>query len=118
MPDGGHAAEIERRVGLGERVDSGRDVEKRLGPAAARADPPVLEVPGGKPVRREIEAERGHERAVVPRAPVAAVHDDGDGMRPGALGQEELDELARVAAVAMDRRRPAHGRVFPRCEPA
>ena len=55
VADGGDALEIERSVDVGERVDSGRDVEERLGPASTCSDAPVLEIPGGEPVRGEVQ---------------------------------------------------------------
>ena len=65
VADGDDALEIERRVQLREQVDAGCDVEEGLGPTASAADAPVLEVPGGEPVGREIDAEIGHQRPVV-----------------------------------------------------
>ena len=99
MPDGRDALQVERCVELRECVDTRCNVEQRLGPAAAVPDPPVLEVPGGEPVCREIEAERGHERAVVLLSPVPAVDDDHQSVRPGAFREEQLRELARMIAV-------------------
>ena len=98
--------EVERRVQRGERVDAGCDVEERVRPPAAGADAAVLEVPGGDAVGGEVDADPLHQRPVVLGAPVSAVDDDADGKRPGAGGQEELPELARVGAVRV--RRPSH----------
>ena len=102
VPDRGNAREIERRLDVGERVDSGGHVQERLRPPASAADAAVLEVPRGEAVRGQVEAEPLHERAVVLRAPVPAVHDDGNRMRPGARRQEELADLAGTAAVCVN----------------
>ena len=111
VPHGDDAREIERRVELLERVDCRRDVEERLRPPASRPDAPVLEVPRGEAVGGEVDADPLHQRAVVLRAPVPAVHDDGNRMRPGARGEEELHELARVGAVGVRRSGHAPGRI-------
>ena len=102
MPDCGHPGEIERSVERLEEVDGRRDVEERLGPASAATDAAVLDVPGRQPVRAQVEAERIHQRAVVARAPVPAVDDDDDRVRPTPVRQEQLPELARMGAVAVD----------------
>ena len=96
MADGHDAREIERSIEAVERVDSGCDVVERLRPPSTCADAAVLEVPRGEAVGGQVEAETLHQRAVVLRPPVAAVHDDRNRMRPGARGEEKLHELARV----------------------
>jgi hypothetical protein len=103
VADRDHALEVERGRDLDEEVDAGRDVDERLRPAAARPDPPVLEIPGSEPVLREIETEPVHERAVVARPPVPAVHDDHDRERAGGLWQEQLAELVLVVPIAVQR---------------
>ncbi len=99
VPDRHDAGEIERCRDVGQGVDTCGYVEERRRPAAAATDAAVLEVPGGEAVGGQIEAEPLHQRAVVLCAPVPAVHDDGNRMRPGARRQEELAHLARTAAV-------------------
>jgi hypothetical protein len=106
VADSADVGKVERRVQLGERVDPGRYVEERVRPPAARAYPAVLEVPGGDPVGGEVDADALQQRPVVLGAPVSAVDDDAGRKRPGAGGQEELPELARVGAVRV--RRPSH----------
>jgi hypothetical protein len=98
VSDRADPVEVEWGVELGEEIDSGRDVEERPRPAAAVPDAPVLEVPGREAVRREVLAERRHQRAVVTRAPVAAVdHDDDRG--PVSARETQLPDLARVLPV-------------------
>ena len=63
------------------------------------------------PCRGEVEAEIGHERAVVLGLPVAAVNDDDDREGSGARREEELAELARVGAVGVRRAGHAPGRI-------
>jgi hypothetical protein len=54
-------------------------------------------------VGREVLAQGRHERAVVARAPVAAVDDDDDAREPPVVvRKEQLAELARVVSVAME----------------
>jgi hypothetical protein len=103
VADAGDPGEVERRIDCIQVIRRGRDVEERLGPPAARADAAVLEVPGRDAGRCEVEGEIGHQRAVVPRPPVAAVHDDHDRVRAGTLWQEQLADLASVLAVAVQR---------------
>ena len=78
MPDGHHAREVEVSVDRVERVDSRCHVQERLRPPASATDAAVLEVPRGEAVRGQVEAEPLHQRAVVLRSPVPAVHDDGN----------------------------------------
>ena len=103
--------EIERRLEVGEEVDARSDVQEGRRPSAPRPDPPVLEIPCGEPVPGEVEAQIGHERAVVLRLPVAAVNDDDDREGSGARREEELPELARVGAVGVRRAGHAPGRI-------
>ena len=105
VPDRGDAPQVERRVDLAEVVDGGRRVVERRRPATAgaRADAPVLDVPGRPSTRREVTGEVVHQVAVVARAPAPAVDQHDDRVRPGAAGQEELGDLAAVAAVAVER---------------
>jgi hypothetical protein len=56
MTDCGHALEIQRSIEVYESVDAGGDVLERLGPAAAGAGTPILEVPGRETAICEIEA--------------------------------------------------------------
>src|SRR5262249_27669848 len=111
MSDRKEALEVERRVELDEEVDTGCDIVERVGPAPASSDAAVLEVPRRHPVRREVDADVGHERAVVARAPVAAVEDDCDGVRPDARGDEKLPDLAPARAVGVRRTGHAPGRI-------
>ena len=101
VPDRADPFEVERGVEGCEEIDPGRDVEERLRPPAAVSDAPVLEVPGGEPVCREIRAQPVHQRAVVGGPPVAAVHHHDDRMPPGAARERQLADLARVVAVAV-----------------
>ncbi len=99
---GADPVEIERGVELGELVDAGGDVEERLRPASAVPDPPVLEIPGSKPVCDEVFAEPAHQRQVVAGPPEAAVDDDDHWEPLGLLvGKEELPELACVVPVTV-----------------
>src|SRR5206468_9857266 len=94
VADAGDPGEVEWCVDGAQEVGRGRDVDERLRPPATRADSPVLDVPGrGAPVR-EVDAEIGHQRPVVPGPPVAAVHDDHDRVRAYALRPAEPADLA------------------------
>jgi hypothetical protein len=111
VTDSTDTREVERSRDVGERVDSGRDVEEGRGPAATGAHPPVLEIPGSETALRQVVAQLGHERAVVACAPVAAVDDDDDRMRAAAaLRKEELRDLAGIVAVPVNGSRTAHVR--------
>jgi hypothetical protein len=103
VPDRADAIEIDGVPEAGQEVDSRRDVEKGLGPAAAVPDAPVLEIPGGKAVLGQVLAEARHQRSVVARSPVAAVDDDDDRIRTVAVGDEQLTVLARIVSVAVQR---------------
>ena len=81
---------------------------KLSGQPPPAADASELHVPGGEAVGREIDAEIGHQRPVVLRLPVPAVDDDRHPERSGPAREEELSELARVAAVGV--RRAGHAR--------
>src|SRR6185503_16521902 len=76
VADQRNAVEVDR-LGLGElakAVDPCGDVLEAPGPAAAaRPDPPELEVPGRVAVRREVVREPVHQVALPPLAPAAAV---------------------------------------------
>jgi hypothetical protein len=109
VPDRGDALEIERYVEVCQRVDAGGHVDERLRPATSGTHTAVLEVPGRPPARREIEAELRHQRPPEARAPVPAVHDDGDGVGSCPVGHEELRDLARVATERMVRPGAARG---------
>ena len=105
VADRGDPAQVERRADIGQVVDGGGDVGAGLGPAAARpeADAPVLDVPRGPSALGEIGNESVHEVAVVPPAPAAAVDEHDDRVRPGAVGEQQLTDLARMLAVAVAR---------------
>jgi hypothetical protein len=111
VPDRNHASEVERRVDIRQEVDSCDDVEEGRRPPAARSHAPVFEVPRGQPVRGEVVADAGHQRAVVLRASVAAVHHDTHPMWTRPRGHEQLSELARVRAVGVHRAVHAPGRI-------
>ena len=111
MPDGDDTGELEGCLEVGERIDTRRDIEERVRPAAAATDAAVLEIPCRHTVRGQIEAEAIHERPVVLGAPVPAVCDDRNRMGPGARREEELHELARVRAVGMRGTGHAPGRI-------
>src|SRR3954452_22074780 len=103
MADRHDAVEVERGVEAGERVDRRRDVLERDGVAAAAhlADAPVLDVPGGEAAARQVAGVVVHEVEGVLLAPEAAVDDDRDGERPGALGYGEVAELVEVGSVTV-----------------
>ena len=103
VPDRGDAVEVQRCDEIGQKVDSGGHIGKRLRPAAAVSDPPVLEIPGHDIVPSQVLAERRHQRAVIARLPEAAVDDDDDPVRPGLVWKKQLAVLARVVSVAVPR---------------
>ena len=111
VSDGHDTRQIERRLEVGKEVDSRSDVQEGRRPSAPRPDASVLDIPRGEPVRGKIEAEIGHERAVVLGFPVAAVNDDDHSEGSGARREEELSKLARVGAVRMRRAGHAPGRI-------
>jgi hypothetical protein len=81
----------------GERLDRGHDVLERLRPAAAVAQPPVLDVPRRPAAPREVTRDSVLQLAPVTRPPEAAVDEnrDTDGLARG----EQLAELGRVVPV-------------------
>ena len=83
-------------------VDAGGHVLERLRPAAPSAKPPVLQVPGRPAGACEVLAESVHQRAVVGVPPEAAVDDHRHGSTLRAGGEEQLAELARMVAIAVD----------------
>jgi hypothetical protein len=106
--DGGSAEQAERGVAReAEPGDARGHVLERGGPAttAAPAEPPVLEVPDGEATPREVGNEPILKPKVVPRPPVAAVDQDGDGPRRAPpLGPRELPELIPPLPVGMPHR--------------
>src|SRR3954463_10789196 len=93
MADRHDAGEVERarlaaarvpaagRRELDEVVDPRRDVLERVGPAAAVAEPAVLDVPCGPAVGDEVLAQPAHQLATEAGAPEAAVDDHRHGDR-------------------------------------
>jgi anthranilate phosphoribosyltransferase len=80
-------------------VDPRCHVLERRRPAAASAEPPVLQIPRGPAGTREVLAQGVHQRAVVRVAPEAAV--DHHHHR-GVTHAKQFTELARMVAVAVD----------------
>ena len=105
---------------VGEPVDGRRDVVERPGPATSLLpDAPVLDVPRRDPVRREVDRQGRHQRAVPARPPEAAVQKDD--ARPWAAlpGRKvEVGNLVGVLAVgdagSGRNRAPTHGGVVRR----
>src|SRR3954463_1435359 len=105
MADRHDAGEVERarlavdrvpaagRRELDEVVDPRSDVLERVGPAAAVAEPAVLEVPRRQAVRDEVLAQRAHQLAAEAGAPEAAVYDHRHGDRFATRRPEQLAEL-------------------------
>ena len=103
VPDRANSIEIERYFEIGQQIDSRGDVGEGLRPATAVPYTPVFEVPGSETPPSEVLAEPRHQRAVPASPPVAAVDDHDDCVRPAAVGQEQLAELARVIPVTVQR---------------
>jgi len=103
VTDRANSIEIERGLEIGQQVDPRGDVGERLRPATAVSCAPVFEVPRGEIFPREVLAKSRHQRPVVARFPVAAVDDHDHCMRPAAVGQEQLAELARIVSVSVQR---------------
>ncbi len=106
VADRDDAAQVERRVDVGEGVDRrGHVVERRRVPTAA-ADAAVLDVQRRPATCRQRRRQRSAERQVEALPPEATVDDDGDGRLLPAGRHRQLGELRRVVAVADDLRAP------------
>jgi hypothetical protein len=89
---------------LAEQVDAGGDVREGGRPAAARAGPPVFQVPGGVAAGRQVGRERLAEGEVVTRPPESPV-DDHHGAPRGPVRLPQFTELSRVGSVMVQGRR-------------
>ncbi len=84
-----------------EVIDRGGDVFERARPAAALlAHAPVLDVPRGNSPAREIDRQRGHQRAIPADPPEASVDEHHARPRPAlTCGQVKIGDLIGVIAV-------------------
>ena len=99
VPAGRVAERDDRTRGVGgHRTDRGVDVVEGRGEAAAVADPAVLHVGRRPAARRQVLGQRRAVVGAVLRLPEPAVEDD-DQPPAGAVGDVEVDPLARVVAV-------------------
>src|SRR6516165_11457458 len=91
-----------------EEIGGAGQILERARPAAPqRADPPVLDVPGGDARVRQCRRKRSQWfKACAARVqagktigPAAAVDDDRHGVRTDGLRQTQLTELERIGAI-------------------
>ena len=103
VPDRSDAFEVQRSVELAQKVDAGGDIGKRLGPAAAVPDAPVLEIPGGDACRA-----RSSQSFVINEQSYAAFQKPPwmtmtTPCGAGLIWKKQLAVLARVVSVAVQR---------------
>src|SRR5271154_1080818 len=83
-------------------VDRGGHVFECRRPAAAVAEPAVLDVPGRKAAAHEIADERAHDDPAVALAPGAAVDEDHQRVGTGAGRKPKVGALRAVGTVAVE----------------
>ena len=103
VPDDGDAGRVDAPgvPARGQEVVGGRRVGERRRPGLGRRG--VVDVPDQVAAAREVGRDRVLEVQVVGRPPVAAVHEDHGGQRPGRAGwYPPLPASACPGAVALD----------------
>jgi hypothetical protein len=94
-------------------------IRKRPRPSTPRiSHPPVLQIRGSNPLRRQRRAQMPHIPQVVLRPPISAMNRDRQPMRPLALRHPQIHKLIRIAAIShtsIRRRRSQTQNVIGRC---